>query len=94
MPSTTIRIDEHDLEVLRELARKRRQPMQTVLREAIERYRRQQFLTDANAAFATLRRDPGAWSQEQQERELWDRAISDDLVKAEDLAQANDSIKE
>lgn len=79
MPSTSIRIGEHALAVLRELARKRRQPMQTVLNEAIESYRRQKFLEEANTAFAALRSDPEAWQEEQQERDLWDRAGEDGL---------------
>ncbi|MCI0723509.1 MAG: BrnA antitoxin family protein, partial [Acidobacteria bacterium] len=35
MPSTSIRIDEQALAVLRELARKQQQPVQTILKEAI-----------------------------------------------------------
>lgn len=81
MPSTSIRIDEHALAVLRELAHKQRQPMQTILNEAIDSYRRQKFLEEANAAFAALRSDPEAWGEEQQEREIWDRTIEDGLER-------------
>jgi predicted transcriptional regulator len=79
MPSTSIRIDEHALAVLRELARKQRQPLQTILKEAIDSYRREKFLEEANAAFAVLRTDPEAWREEQRDREIWDRAIEDGL---------------
>jgi predicted transcriptional regulator len=79
MPSASIRIDEHALEVLRELARTQRQTVQAVVNEAIENYRRQKFLEEANAAFAALRSDPQAWGEELQEREIWDRTISDGL---------------
>jgi len=79
MPSTSIRIDEQALAVLRALARKQSLPLQTILKEAIDSYRRQQFLKDANAAFAALRSDPEAWQEEQLERELWDRTGGDDL---------------
>jgi hypothetical protein len=81
MPSTSIRIDERALAVLRELARKQGQPLQTVLKEAIDSYRREKFLEEANAAFAALRSDPEAWREEQQERELWDRAGEDGLER-------------
>jgi predicted transcriptional regulator len=81
MPSTSIRIDQHALAVLRELARKERQPMQTVLTEAIDSYRRKKFLEEANAAFAVLRNDPEAWKEEQQEREIWDQANKDGLER-------------
>jgi len=79
MPSTSIRIDEHALAVLRELARNQRQPLQTILKEAIESYRREKFLEEANTAFAALRTDPEAWRDEERDREIWDRAIEDGL---------------
>jgi predicted transcriptional regulator len=81
MPSTSIRIDEQALAVLRELARRQRQPVQAVLREAIDSYRREKFLEEANAAFAALRRDPDAWDAELQERQIWDQAAADGLVR-------------
>jgi len=81
MPSTSIRIDEHALATLRELSRKQRQPLQAVLKEAIDSYRRQKFLEEANAAFAALRADPEAWDEEQRERELWDWTIKDGLER-------------
>jgi predicted transcriptional regulator len=79
MPSTSIRIDEQALAVLRELARRQRQPVQTVLKQAIDSYRREKFLEEANIAFAGLRRNPEAWNEEQQERDLWDRTTGDGL---------------
>jgi predicted transcriptional regulator len=81
MPSTSIRIDEQALAVLRELARRQRQPVQTVLKQAIDSYRREKFLEEANAAFAALRSDPEAWKEEQQERDLWDRTAGDGLKR-------------
>ena len=81
MPSTSIRIDEQALAVLRELARRQRQPVQTVLKQAIESYRREKFLDEANAAFAALRSKPEAWEEEQQERDLWDQTAGDGLER-------------
>jgi predicted transcriptional regulator len=81
MPSTSIRIDEQALAVLRELARRQRQPVQTVLRQAIDSYRREKFLEEANAAFAALRSHPDAWREEQQERDLWDQTAGDGLER-------------
>lgn len=81
MPSTSIRIDEQALAVLRELARRQRQPVQTVLKQAIDSYRREKFLEEANAAFAALRSNPEAWNEEQQERDLWDRTSGDGLER-------------
>ena len=83
MPSTSIRIDEQALAVLRELARRQRQPVQTVLKQAIDSYRREKFLEEANAAFAALRSNPEAWNEEQQERELWNQTVGDGLLERE-----------
>jgi hypothetical protein len=79
MPSTSIRIDAAALELLRELSRKQRRPVQSILTDAVGVYRRQQFLAEANAAFAALRADPDAWAEEQLERELWEQANEDGL---------------
>ena len=81
MPSTSIRIDEQALAVLRELARRQRQPVQTVLKQAIDSYRREKFLEEANAAFAALRSKPEAWDEEQQERDIWDQTAGDGLER-------------
>jgi len=81
MPSSSIRIDEQALAVLRELARRQRQPVQTVLKQAIDSYRREKFLEEANAAFAVLRSNSEAWSEEQQERNLWDQTAGDGLER-------------
>jgi len=81
MPSTSIRIDEQALAVLRELARRQQQTVQTVLRQAIDSYRREKFLEEANSAFAALRNNADAWSEELQERDLWDQTTSDGLER-------------
>jgi predicted transcriptional regulator len=81
MPSTSIRIDEQALAVLRELARKQQQSVQAVLKQAIDSYRREKFLVEANAAFAALRSNPETWNEEQQERDLWDQTTGDGLER-------------
>jgi hypothetical protein len=81
MPSTSIRIDEQALAVLRELAHKQRQPVQTILKQAIDSYRREKFLEEANIAFAALRSNPQAWSEERDERDLWDHTATDGLER-------------
>ena len=53
--------------------------MQAVLDAAIEHYQREKFLDEVNAAYATLRKHPKAWKEEQAERSLWDHAIADGL---------------
>ena len=82
MPSTSIRIDEQALAVLRELARRQGQPVQSVLKQASDSYRREKFLEEANTAFAALRSNPEAWAEERQERDLWDQTAGDGLEEA------------
>ena len=48
--------------------------MAAFLEEAIERYRRQKFLEDANASYAALKANRKKWEEETAERELWGRA--------------------
>lgn len=79
--TTTIRIDEHALAVLRDLAHKQGQSLQSVLKDAIDRYRRERFLEEANVAFATLRNNPELWNEEQRERAIWDRAAGDGIER-------------
>ena len=80
MPSTTtMRISTTTKEQLRELASRSGQKMEAVLDEAVELYRRQRFLEEANAAFAALRMDPQAWAAEAEERAAWDMTLADGL---------------
>jgi len=55
--------------------------MQAVLDKAIEHYRREKFLRDANADYAALRRNPKAWKEELKERALWEQTLSDGLAE-------------
>lgn len=54
--------------------------MQSVLRSALEVYRRQRFLDEVNAGYAELRRDRRSWEEWTTERDLWDRTLADGLV--------------
>lgn len=53
--------------------------MQAILDEAIERYQRDKFLDWVNAAYTSLRDDSKAWKEEQAERILWDKTLTDGL---------------
>jgi predicted DNA-binding protein len=74
-----IRITPRSKAVLRALAKQAGKPMQAVLDEAIEHYQRDIFLDAVNAAYATLRNDPKAWKEEQAERAIWDKTITDGI---------------
>jgi predicted DNA-binding protein len=79
MPSKTVRISAEAKEILQGLSNRTGRKMQEILSEAIESYRRQHFLQEANAAFAKLRAEQDAWASEKEERAAWDAAVSDGL---------------
>ena len=77
MPTKTVRIREETKIVLRELADRTGQPMQTILDLAVEEYRRQRFLQEANEAYAALRKKHKAWNAELSERKERDATMAD-----------------
>jgi predicted transcriptional regulator len=86
MPTTTIRVSTETHEKLNQLAEANGISMQNVLDQALEVYRRQQLLEQANAAYAQLRADPVAWAAVEQEREEWDATLGDGLDSEETLS--------
>jgi len=79
----TTRISASAQGVLRELSRVEGKPMLALLDEAVEALRRQRFLEEVNAAYATLRADPRAWKAIEGERRAWDATLPDGLAVAE-----------
>ena len=77
--SPNIRISSHSKATLRALAKRTSKPMQTVLDEAIEQYRRDTFFRDLDESYARLRADPKAWKRELAERREWDATLMDGL---------------
>jgi len=79
MVHTTVRISEAARDTLRAMSEASGKPMQALLDEAIEALRRTRFLEQVNAAYATLRGDPKAWSATEAERRPWDGTLLDGL---------------
>ncbi|KKM08983.1 hypothetical protein SY88_21275 [Clostridiales bacterium PH28_bin88] len=79
MSSTTVRISDSTLKVLRELSNNIGEPMQAILDKAIEDFRRKLFLEEANKAYLRLRNDTEKWNEELKERQEWDTALLDGL---------------
>ncbi|MEO8097820.1 MAG: toxin-antitoxin system protein [Acidobacteriota bacterium] len=79
MPTANVRIDIETHEVLKRLAEQEKEPMQSILAKAIERYRRARFLDGANADFAALKKRPKDWQSYLAEREAWDSTLEDGL---------------
>ncbi len=78
MQSATVRISTTSHNLLQELAAGSGESMQVILDRAIEQYRRQVFLQEANQAYALLRNNSQAWQAELEEREAWDVTLSDE----------------
>jgi hypothetical protein len=76
---TTVNVSERSHAVLQELASGEGISLQHVLDKAVELYRRQRFLEEANRAYAALRNDPEAWAEELEERAAWDATLQDGL---------------
>lgn len=72
-----IRVSDSSHQTLKFLAAQKKQPMQSVIENAIETLRRQAMLEEANAAFQALKRDPQAWQEELAERALWEQTLLD-----------------
>jgi len=64
---------------LKELADQTGLPVQTLVAEAVEAFRRQRLLELTNAAYAALRDDPEAWKEELAERAEWDGVLADGI---------------
>jgi predicted transcriptional regulator len=80
LENPNIRISPHSKATLRELAKREGKPMQAVLDQAVEQYRRETFFRDLNDSYARLQADPEAWKQELAERRQWDSTLLDGLT--------------
>ncbi|MEO0869806.1 MAG: toxin-antitoxin system protein [Cyanobacteria bacterium J06642_11] len=81
MQDLTVPISRTAYEVLKSLATHSGETLQAVLDKAVESYRRQLFLEEANRAYAALRNDTDAWAEELEEREAWDYTIADGVAE-------------
>ncbi len=79
MSTTTIRVSAKTHNTLRDLARAIGAPMQEIIEQAVEQYRRQRLLAATNAAYAALCADPDAWQEVKEERVVWDVTLADGL---------------
>ena len=77
--TSTVTISNTSYQTLAKISASSGKPIETVLEQAIEQYRRQQFLAAANQAYLALRDRPEAWQQELEEREAWDITLEDGL---------------
>ena len=74
-----VRIDPAAHARLVEVARAQHIPLTEALSRAIDVYRREQLIQQMSADYAAMRAEPGAWSEEEAERTLWDSSTLDGL---------------
>lgn len=80
--STTVRVSDETHRVLREISRRRGEPMTQVLAEAVGRLRHEDLLQRTNEAYAALRADDEAWNEAMSEREELEGTLADGLEDA------------
>ena len=80
MAYTTVRITTSTRDILREMARIERRPMQALIEEAVETLRRKRLLEEVNAGYASLRDDAKALAAVEAERREWDDTLHDGLT--------------
>jgi predicted transcriptional regulator len=79
MPTITMSIEADTHQVLQDLAARTAEPVEVVLKKALEEYRRKRFWDETNAAYAALRADPQAWQEELEERAITEGTLADGL---------------
>ena len=75
--TSPVTISNTSYQTLAEISAISGKPIDTVLEQAIEQYRRQQFLAAADRAYLALRDRPEAWQEELEERQAWDITLED-----------------
>ena len=73
----TAKISKPTHQVLKQIAEISGKPMQLVLDEAVELYRREKFFEELNRKVLAVKKDPKAWAKELQERSLLEASLSD-----------------
>lgn len=79
MASYNVRVSAAAHRALRQFAAAEGRPIQAVLDEALQDYRRQKFWNRTNAAFQALKHNKTAWKDQHAERLSWDRTLLDGL---------------
>ncbi len=77
--SDTVQISSEAKGVLQQLSTQTGKRMEEILNKAVELYRRYLFLKRTNAAFAALRANLDAWTDEEEERMAWGATLFDGI---------------
>lgn len=82
--TTTIRISKEVYTELKKIAEVENKTMQKVVEQAIEEFKRKKFFSVLKETVADYKSDPNNWTEEIEERTLWDNTLTDDLEDTED----------
>lgn len=77
---TTVRVDRATSSAIARIARETGVARKEIVALAVERLRRQRVLESANAGFAAIKKDSAAWSEELEERGIWESTVADGLA--------------
>ena len=80
MTTVSVMIEPETHQVLQDLAIRTAEPVEVVLKRALEEYRRKRFWDETNAAYAALRADPQVWQEELAERALTEGTLADGIA--------------
>lgn len=79
----TVRVNEATHRTLRELTAQSGESTAALLERVISRYRREQLLAEANAAWGRIRAEPGASAEVEAEQAMWEQTLADGLEPEE-----------
>lgn len=79
MSTTAVSVSQKTMRVLNDLANETSQSVEQILEKAIEDYRRKVFFEGLAADYAALKSNPESWTEELEERKLFEGTLMDDL---------------
>jgi hypothetical protein len=79
MTETTVHLSDNTHRVLQALSGETGKRISEILEEAVEEYRRKIFFEGLDRDYAALKADPDAWSEELQERKLFENTLMDGI---------------
>jgi predicted transcriptional regulator len=81
--TTTIRISLEIYSELKKIAEAENKTMQKIIEQALEEFKKMKFFTHLNETVASYKADANNWSEEIEERAIWDNTLADDLEDTE-----------
>lgn len=75
----TVRVTETTHHALQDLSSQSGESMTAIIERAVDLYRREQILAQANAAWSTLMQDPESRADFEAEDAVWDATVGDGL---------------